>query len=342
MAKKMYQRPDGLYEKKITLDGRRVVFRAKTQREVMQKIAAYQARVESGPTFAEVAEEWWAYKEHRLSPNTVSGYRVACQRAVERFGNMRMSDITATQIRGWLDWLASRGYARKTVANHLIVAMGICSWACENYNTPANPATLVHVPDGLAKSRRTMPTQAEIDAIKALADTPDGRFFYFLMYTGLRRGEALALQWQDIDAAAGVIHVRRSLYWAGKNQGAFKEPKTEAGKRDVIYLDRLREVMEPHRGKPEEYIFGGGDLPLTHTRYRCMLDRFRRDTGSTCTPHQMRHAFATLCFEAGIPEKTAQGLLGHAQLSTTADIYTELRDKKRMEAAAALNAADFE
>lgn len=337
---KMYRRPDGLYEKKLTINGKRVAFRAKTEREVMQKIAAYQKREESGVTFAEAAAEWWEYKEPRLSPNTVSGYRVAMQRAVERFGEMPVKDITATQIRGWLDWLARRGYARKTVANHLIVATAVFAWACENHNAPANPATLVHVPDGLAKSRRTMPTQAEIEAIKARADTPDGRVFYFLMYTGLRLGEALALQWQDIDAEAGTIHVRRSLYWAGKNQGDFKEPKTEAGARDVIYLDRLREVMEPHRGAPEAYVLGG-EKPMTNKQYRWLLRRFRKEAGVTCTPHQLRHAFATLCFEAGLPEKTAQGLLGHAQLSTTMDIYAELRDKKRMEAAAALNAADF-
>lgn len=337
---KMYRRPDGLYEKKLTIGGKRVVFRAKTEREVMQKIAAYQRREESGVTFAEAAAEWWEYKEPRLSPNTVSGYRVAMRRAVERFGDMPVKDITATQLRGWLDWLARRGYARKTVGNHLIVAAAVFAWACENHNAPANPAALVHIPDGLAKSRRTMPTQAEIDAIKARARTPDGRPFYFLMYTGLRLGEALALQWQDIDAAAGVIHVRRSLYWAGKNQGAFKEPKTEAGKRDVIYLDRLRDVMEPHRGAPESFVLGG-EKPMTNKQYRWLLRRFRKEAGVTCTPHQLRHAFATLCFEAGIPEKTAQGLLGHAQLATTMDIYAELRDKKRMEAAAALNAADF-
>ena len=59
------------------------------------------------------------------------------------------------------------------------------------------------------------------------------------------------------------------------------------------------------------------------------------------TPHQLRHAYATLLFEAGIPEKTAQSLLGHAQISTTMDVYAELREKKLMEAAQALNAADF-
>ncbi len=341
MAKqKMYQRPDGLYEKKLTLGGKRVVFRAKTQREVMQKIAAYQERETRGPTFGEVADEWWEYKEARLSPNTVSSYHTAYRRAVERFGELAVNEITATQIRAWLDWLGSRGYARKTVANHLIVATGICAWACEHYNTPANPATLVHVPDGLAKGKRTMPVQTEIEAIKASTGTEDGRFFYFLMYTGLRLGEALALQWKDIDAEAGVIHVWRSLYWAGKNQGSFKAPKTEAGKRDVIYLERLRDVMEPQRGMPEEYVLGG-EKPMSKRKYLCLMQRFKKQMHITCTPHQLRHAFATLCFEAGIPEKTAQGLLGHAQLSTTMDVYAELRNKKRMEAAASLNSIDY-
>ncbi len=94
MAKqKMYQRPDGLYEKKLTLGGKRVVFRAKTQREVMQKIAAYQERKMRGPTFGEVADEWWEYKEARLSPNTVSSYHTAYRqaggRAFRRTGSER-------------------------------------------------------------------------------------------------------------------------------------------------------------------------------------------------------------------------------------------------------------
>lgn len=338
--KKIYQRPDGLYEKKVTINGKRVAFRGKTEREIVQKMVAYQQRAESGPGFEEMADEWWEYKESRLSPNTVNGYRVAKRRAVDRFGNTPIKDITTTQVRAWLDWLGNRGYARKTVANHLIVITEVFAWACEHYNLLANPATLVHIPDGLSKSKRTMPTDEEIAAIQARADTPDGRPFYFILYTGLRLGEALALQWKDIDEEAGVIHVWRSLYWAGKNQGEFKPPKTEAGIRDVIYLNKLQAVMEPHRGAPEDFVLGGSK-PMTKQKYTCLLRRFRKDAGISCGPHQLRHAFATLCFEAGIPEKTAQGLLGHAQLSTTMDIYAELRDKKRMEAATALNNTDF-
>ena len=79
---------------------------------------------------------------------------------------------------------------------------------------------------------------------------------------------------------------------------------------------------------------------MSKRAYYCLLERYRR-AGLDVTPHQLRHAYATLLFEAGIPEKTAQNLLGHAQLSTTMDVYTELREKKLEEAAQVLNDADF-
>lgn len=74
-----------------------------------------------------------------------------------------------------------------------------------------------------------MPTAEEIAIIKENADTPDGLFFYFLLYTGLRRGEALALQWKDIDEEAGIIHVWRSLYYAGKTMGISRSLKQKRG-----------------------------------------------------------------------------------------------------------------
>lgn len=340
MARKtMYQRPDGLFEKKITINGKRVAFRAHSEREVMQKIAAYKEREEAGAIFDDVAAEWWTYKEPRLSPNTAPNYRLAMQRAVEQFEGQPVKEITPVAVKSYLERLARRGYARRTVNQHFVVLREICAWACENHNVMQNPAALVKLPDKLPQARRKMPQTGQIERIKAMAETPDGLFLNFLMYTGLRLGEALAIRWGDIDPEREMIHVSRSLYYAGKNQGQIKAPKTEAGQRDVIYLKKLQAVLEPHRGPAGAYVFGG-DKPMSKRAYYCLLERCRRE-GLDITPHQLRHAFATLCFEAGIPEKTAQGLLGHAQISTTMDIYAELREKKLLEAAQALNGADL-
>ena len=68
--KRMYQRPDGLFEKILVIDGKRVAFRARSEREVMQKIAAHREREEIGVTFDAAAAAWWKDKEPRLSPNT--------------------------------------------------------------------------------------------------------------------------------------------------------------------------------------------------------------------------------------------------------------------------------
>lgn len=337
--KKMYQRPDGLYEKKITIDGKRIAFRGRSEREVMQKIAAHQRREKDGALFDETAAEWWKDKEPRLSPNTAPNYKLAMKRAVERFGSTPVKELTPVSVRAYLEHLAHRGYARRTVNQHFVVLREICSYACENYNVMQNAAALVKLPDKLPQAKRKMPTPEQITAIKNEADTPDGLFLNFLMYSGLRLGEALALTWKDVDLENEMLHIRQSLYFAGRNQGELKAPKSDAGTRDVIYLKRLQTLLEPHRGAPGAYVFGG-EKPMSKRAYYCMLERCRKH-GIDVTPHQLRHAYATLLFEAGIPEKTAQSLLGHAQLSTTMDVYTELRERKLIEAAQALNDADF-
>lgn len=338
--KKMYQRPDGLYEKKLVIGGKRVAFRAKTEREVMQKIAAYQQKEEMGPLFVQVAQEWWADKQPRLSPNTAPNYQLAMRRAVEHFGQIPAKEITPVTVKGYLQQMARKGYARRTVNQHFVVLREICAWACENYNVLANPAALVKLPDNLAQTKRKMPTEEDIERIKSMKDTPDGLFLNFLLYTGLRLGEALAVRWGDIDPVKEIIEVHQSLYFAGKNQGELKEPKTEAGQRRVIYLKKLQSMLEPFRTSDEKFVFGKGDKPMSKRAYDCLRQRCRK-TGLNVTPHQLRHAYATLLFEAGVPEKTAQNLMGHAQLSTTMDIYTELREKKLTEAASLLNGTDI-
>ncbi len=142
---------------------------------------------------------------------------------------------------------------------------------------------------------------------------------------------------------AGIIHVLAVVILCRKKQWEFQRSlKQKRGKRDVIYLDRLRDVLEPHRKADNCFVFGA-DAPMTYKKagvsaFQISLNRTGIDVLHTNSgTHLPRCALRPIS-----QKKTAQGLLGHAQLSTTMDIYAELRDKKkRMEAAAALNAADF-
>jgi integrase len=335
-------------EKKVTIDGKRVSFYGHSEKEIQKKMIEYQAKqkeveekVARGPTFREAADQWWADEEPRLSPNSVGSYKAARNRALDYFGDTPLKEIDATQIYSWLEHLGDQGFARKTVSNHRIVISGVFRWACKKMHFDSNPALLADIPKGLKKTKRRMPSPVEIEVVQQFRNDTDGLFFFFCMYTGLRLGEALALRWKDIDAEKNVIHVSLSACYAKSNQPFFKEPKTDAGTREVAYLNRLRDVLEPHRAAPENYVFAGASA-MTKSALSRMRKRYKQKTGlDDICPHQLRHAFATLCFEANVPAKTAQGLLGHAQLSTTMDIYTELRNRKLSEAAEALNNIDF-
>lgn len=111
--KKPYVRPDGLMEKKLTINGKRHVFRGRTEAEIMKKIAAFQEKAESGYTFEEIAAEWWAYKESRLSPNTVGGYHAAMVRAIDRFGEIPSRILRPHRCAaGWTGWRGAAMPAR--------------------------------------------------------------------------------------------------------------------------------------------------------------------------------------------------------------------------------------
>ncbi|MGI5854828.1 MAG: site-specific integrase [Candidatus Merdivicinus sp.] len=142
------------------------------------------------------------------------------------------------------------------------------------------------------------------------------------------------MQYRDIDRAAKVIHITKSVYY-DNNRPMLKTPKTAAGKRDIILLEKLAEHIP--NGAPEDYLFGWDGALMTQSQFDRSWKAYRTETGLTLTPHQLRHAFATILFEAGIDEKDAQELLGHTSLAMTRDIYTHIRSSRKEKTAAALN-----
>ena len=200
--------------------------------------------------------------------------------------------------------------------------------------TTFNPCGAVKLPSGLPKGRRAIPDDDQIEKVKAGVFLEFGLFPYMLLYTGMRRGELLALRWEDIDRGRKAIHVNKAVYFAG-NMPMIKEPKTESGTREIVLLDALAAVL-PKKG--QGYVFGG-EKPLTKTQVRKRWLKWCREAGleaaegSAITPHQLRHAFATILFDAGIDVKVAQELLGHSSIQVTRDIYTHIR-RSRMESTA--------
>jgi integrase len=260
------------------------------------------------------------------------------KRAVEEFGDKHCQTITPKMISLFISRFASQGYAKKTVTTQLLVINLIMTHAVVEGDVEYNPAASVSIPKGLTRHRRELPSEADIETAKRSVKCPFGLFAYFILYTGCRRGEALALTYGDIDFTSRMIVINKSVY-NESNTPKLKEPKTEAGTRRVILLDVLASALPKNR-RADELVFPNeyGTL-MSETQFQRQWELYTNATGITSTPHQFRHAYATILFEAGIEDKDAQELLGHANISTTKDIYTHIT-KKRMQATAdKLNAA---
>ena len=331
------KRADGLMQRQVTISGKRKVFYGKTEREINRKIAEYKEEKKRGRTFEDVADEWWEKHSETLEYNSLKNYSPAKKRAVAEFGSRYMNTITPKDIELFILRFAKKGYAQKTVQTQLLITHLICEHAVLEGDILYNIADPVQVPRGLPKNKRDLPTEEELEIVKNSLDKPFGLFAFFVLYSGCRRGEALALTYCDIDRKNMVISVSKSVYY-NNNHPVIKRPKTNAGTREIVLLDVLARVLPD--GDPEEYIFknSAGEL-LTSTQFTREWERYCKETGLQITPHQLRHAFATILFDAGLDDKDAQELLGHANISTTRDIYTHITSSRRQKTAALLNAA---
>lgn len=340
MAKKKskyYVRSDGLHEAIRIINGKRVPFRGRTDSEVEQKMMEYQEKEEQGPLFSEVAEQWKEQHFPTLSPSTANGYISSYNRAKERFNSIPIKDLTPSDVDALLQQMAYQKYARKTVTNELLIINLICRKAVLDGIIRTNPCTAVRVPKGLKYTPRELPSDEELKIVKEGWKLPGGLLPYFILYTGCRRGEAMALTYKDIDRKKKIIRINKSVCYAGGDP-FIKTPKTAAGNREIILLDNLAAVLP--LGIGDALLFPGPDGKIMrNVTLRHRWDRWRKLTGLTLTPHQLRHGYATMLFEAGISERDAMDLLGHSDINLTRNIYTHIRKTRKEETAVRLNEA---
>jgi integrase len=317
-------RSDGLIVMSKTIDGKRRYFYGKSDAEVEAKYKAATAEPESpkARTFKDVADAWWEEKEDTVSPNSVHGMKTGKKYAVEAFGDKPVTEITPHDVVQYLRRFSAKDYSQKTIANKKTVLKSIFDYAFLAGDIDRNPCADLPSIRGKAKEPRQPASDADIALIEQHKnDSNIARMYYFMLYTGLRRGEAVALQYKHIDRKAMTARVEQSCAWAD-SAPVLKTPKTSAGIRTVALTDNVLTVIEDGH-KPEEYIFFPDGLPRRRAIEKG-FEEYRRQTGVTATPHMLRHSYASMLHSAGIDVKDAQVLLGHSSIIMTQDIYTHL------------------
>ena len=354
-------RPDGRYTTTYTTaEGKRKFLYDSDPKALYDKLEASKANPVM--LMSDIADKWLSSHAHEVSYRTIEGYASPLKKINTAFGKSELKDITPAEIQAFVNSLAKKGFKRTAVQRPLNVMRMIFDFAItlSGSTLRSNPCTAVKLPGGLEQENRQLADKNDIDKIHEGLHLPFGLFGFFLLYSGLRKGEALALT--DADIHDGIINVNKSVSWQ-PNQPVIKTPKTKAGNRTVILLGVLAEALPK---KWTGYLFSddGGKTPLTQTAYRHKWEAYCQAAGladaeiSTRTvktnttlkhqegkliektynnttwhyrlvPHQLRHEFATLCYDADIPAKDLQDMLGHAKVETTQAIYTHIRESRR-------------
>ena len=208
-----------------------------------------------------------------------------------------------------------------------------------------NPCDAADPPRGINRPRLRVWTAAELATfLRRAADDRLIALWHLLATTGMRRGEALGLHWDDVDLDAGRLSIKRTLvqvanYTKDGTDWALGSPKTRSGFRQVELDPRTVAVLRAHRARQAEERLRLGEHYLANdfafTRAdgrplhpKLVSQQFRRIVTRLELPalsvHGLRHTWATLALQAGIHPKVVQERLGHAQISVTLDTYSHV------------------
>lgn len=160
---------------------------------------------------------------------------------------------------------------------------------------------------------------------------------YFTFYTGLRLGEVLALQWNDIKGKLLSIErqynrtVRTTDIGVSKLSYEFKELKTKNSKREIPLPNKVLELLDT-LPKTCDLIFNDEGKPIERKRpQRRITTLCKKLNLEHRSFHSIRHSYATRLFEMDVPIKTVQSLMGHSDMDTTMNIYTHVMKDKKLE-----------
>lgn len=274
--------------------------------------------VRTGALFADAVAEWlrWAEHDRACKPSTLTDYRYTAKRLERDLGTLRLEDITTETIERWRTGLS---VSNRTVQKYLVVLHGIFRRAMKVWALPRNPLVDVERPRVRISDDLEAFSPEEVHALaRAAASEQDSALFVTAAFTGLRLGELLALQWEDIDFSGRAIRVRRSY----SPQGRVTAPKS--GKiRAVPLVGDVAGSLEQLRARDrwtsdEDLVFPSvlgqhqGSTMLRRRYKAALADAGLRDLRF----HDLRHTFGTLAIQrASILQVKAW--MGHADVQTT-------------------------
>lgn len=335
---------------------------AKTKRECQEKLKTLLETV-SGPkaekirpdmAFGEWLDFWYQnWSKPKLRPTTQACYEGKIYRhIIPELGKIPLNQLTQKDLQQFYTKLKKSGRLIRTqqfgegLSDTMVRG---CHATCRSALEKAvqegllrtNPAIGCKLPPKRGREMQVLGRE-ELQRFLIQAQA-EGYYELFLLdlCTGLRRGELMALQWDDLDFDTGVLTVNKQVYEVnGKLQ--LSVPKTKASIRKLLLPPGVVEVLREYRSRVDSrWLFPSPvkeNTPLSPGVARKRLQIILQRAGcKKIRFHDLRHTFATLALENGMDVKTLSAMLGHVSAATTLDIYTHITEDMQAEAAAKID-----
>lgn len=273
-------------------------------------------------------------------PSAIRSYEAALRdHILPRIGRTRVGDVQHRDVQRMADDLLAAGRDPSTIRNALMPLRVIFRRAVEDGDVAVNPCAHLRVP-AVRGRRERIASPEEAERLLAALPERDRPVWATALYAGLRRGELMALRWEEVDLATGVLHVERAY---DDKEHVEIEPKSRAGHRAVPIVGALRDVLVVHKQLQERdsgLVFGSSpSTPFQPSNlWRRAQRAWKRAGLEPIGLHEARHTFASVLIAAGVNAKAITTYMGHASIQTTYDLYGKLMPGSESEAVALVDA----
>jgi integrase len=286
-------------------------------------------------------ESWLGDIEGTIRRHTFEQYRsVVGKHLIPEIGRMKFVQLSRPAIRKLYREKKQTGLSSRTVEYIHVTLHKALKDAAEDGLISTNPAQGLKLPQKDAKETKALSPEQVSTLLEAAREDCLEALYVVALHTGLRRGELLALRWNDVDFEKSTLRVDESL----DQHGAFHAPKREESRRTLGLTPVSLAALKAHRSRQLEERLKVGErwednglvFPNTVGKPMNPSNLYRRefqrllskaslgDEGFTF--HSLRHTFATTLAERGVHPATAQKLLGHKDIRMTLAIYTHATD----------------
>ncbi|MDA1349089.1 MAG: site-specific integrase [Chloroflexi bacterium] len=346
-------------------DGKRRAFYGKTRQEVALKLLQAQKAISDSLPLAgerqstgDFLEAWLRDSAApRVRPKTLVRYQELVRlHIVSEIGRVPLARLSPQHVEKMLSGVAAKGASPRTVEHCRAVLRNALHHAMRHSLVGRNVAALADVPPVPAREVAPLTPDAAKRILEAVKGDRLEALFTVSLACGLRQSETLGLRWSDVNMDVGTLSIQRILQRVN-GTFTFFPPKTARSRRTIAMPGPVAAALRQHmkRQLEERMVMGAaweGDTwgslvfatelgqPLTSFHVSRRFGKLLQLAGlPTMRYHDLRHGAASLMAAQGVPARVAMEILGHAQISTTMNIYTHIAPELQRDAVARVSSA---